>query len=136
MYATVRRYEGIDKVRSKEIMRKVVDNLVSNISELPGFIGYVLIDAGAGAAAASATVNGFEFLRASRRARRGLALGSQQRRSAPPARASRPRASTLRPRSELLSRWAHSESFRAGFVMVAAVAWTSGAAFAKHARAS
>jgi len=48
MYATVRRYEGIDKVRSEEITRKVVDSLVPNISELPGFIGYFLIDAGAG----------------------------------------------------------------------------------------
>jgi hypothetical protein len=48
MYATVRRYEGIDKVRSEEITRKVVDSLVPNISELPGFVGYFLIDAGAG----------------------------------------------------------------------------------------
>ena len=48
MYATVRRYEGIDKVRSEEITRKVVDSLVPSISELPGFIGYFLIDAGAG----------------------------------------------------------------------------------------
>jgi hypothetical protein len=48
MYATVRRYEGIDKVRSEEITRKVVDSLVPDISGLPGFIGYFLIDAGAG----------------------------------------------------------------------------------------
>jgi hypothetical protein len=48
MYATVRRYEGIDKVRSEEITRKVTDSLVPDISELPGFIGYFLIDAGAG----------------------------------------------------------------------------------------
>ena len=48
MYATVRRYEGIDKVRSEEITRKVVDSLVPDIRELPGFIGYLLIDAGAG----------------------------------------------------------------------------------------
>lgn len=48
MYATVRRYEGIDKVRSEEITRKVVDNLVPNVRELPGFIGYFLIDAGGG----------------------------------------------------------------------------------------
>jgi hypothetical protein len=48
MHATVRRYEGIDKVRSEEITRKVTDSLVPDISELPGFIGYFLIDAGAG----------------------------------------------------------------------------------------
>jgi hypothetical protein len=48
MYATVRRYEGIDKVRSEEITRKVNDSLVPIIRELPGFAGYVLIDAGAG----------------------------------------------------------------------------------------
>jgi hypothetical protein len=48
MYATVRHYEGIDKVRSEEITRKVLDSLVPNISELPGFVGYFVIDAGAG----------------------------------------------------------------------------------------
>ena len=36
MYATVRRYEGIDKVRSEEITRKVVGSLAPNSSELPG----------------------------------------------------------------------------------------------------
>jgi hypothetical protein len=48
MYATVRRYEGIDKVRSEEITRKVLDSFVPDISELPGFVGFFLIDAGAG----------------------------------------------------------------------------------------
>ena len=48
MYATVRRYEGIDKVRSEEITRKVGDSLVSSLSSLPGFSGYYLIDAGEG----------------------------------------------------------------------------------------
>jgi hypothetical protein len=48
MYATVRRYEGIDKVRSEEITRKVIESLVPSISALPGFAGYFLIDAGAG----------------------------------------------------------------------------------------
>jgi hypothetical protein len=46
MYATVRRYEGIDKVRSEEITRKATQTLVPAISELPGFAGYFLIDAG------------------------------------------------------------------------------------------
>lgn len=48
MYATVCRYEGIDRVRSEEITRKVNDSFVRIIRELPGFIGYFLIDAGAG----------------------------------------------------------------------------------------
>ena len=48
MYATVRRYEGIDKVRSEEITRKVDQSLLPSLSELPGFGGYYLIDAGEG----------------------------------------------------------------------------------------
>jgi hypothetical protein len=48
MYATVRRYEGIDKVRSEEITRKVGESLVPSLSRLPGFGGYYLIDAGGG----------------------------------------------------------------------------------------
>jgi len=46
MYATVRRYEGIDKARSQEITRKVGDSLLPSVSELPGFRGYYLIDGG------------------------------------------------------------------------------------------
>ena len=48
MYATVRRYEGIDKVRSEEITRKVGDSLLPSLRVLPGFDGYYLIDAGGG----------------------------------------------------------------------------------------
>ena len=48
MYATVRRYEGIDKVRSEEITRKVGDSLLPSLRELPGFGGYYLVDAGGG----------------------------------------------------------------------------------------
>jgi hypothetical protein len=48
MYATVRRYEGIDKVRSEEVTRKVRDSLLPRLRELPGFGGYYLIDAGGG----------------------------------------------------------------------------------------
>ena len=48
MYATVRRYERIDKVRSEEITRKVGDSLLPGLRELPGFGGYYLIDAGGG----------------------------------------------------------------------------------------
>lgn len=48
MYATVRRYEGIDKVRSEEVTRKVGESLLPTLSKLPGFGGYYLIDAGEG----------------------------------------------------------------------------------------
>ena len=48
MYATVRRYEGIDKVRSEEITRKVGESLLPSLRRLPGFRGYYLIDAGEG----------------------------------------------------------------------------------------
>jgi hypothetical protein len=48
MYATVRRYEGIDKVRSEEVTRKVGESLLPRLRELPGFGGYYLIDAGEG----------------------------------------------------------------------------------------
>jgi hypothetical protein len=51
MYATVRRYDGIDKVRSDEITRKVTESLLPSIRELSGFAGYFLIDAGEGAIA-------------------------------------------------------------------------------------
>jgi hypothetical protein len=46
MYATVRRYEGIDKTRSEEIATKVDEHLLPSLSDLPGFGGYYLIDAG------------------------------------------------------------------------------------------
>lgn len=48
MYATIRRYEGIDKTRSEEITRKASETLAPKISELSGFAGYFLIDAGEG----------------------------------------------------------------------------------------
>jgi hypothetical protein len=46
MYATVRRYEGIDKTRSQEITSRVGDSLLPSVSKLPGFGGYYLIDGG------------------------------------------------------------------------------------------
>jgi hypothetical protein len=48
MYATVRRYEGIDKARSGEVTRKVAESLAPSLGKLPGFAGYYLIDAGDG----------------------------------------------------------------------------------------
>lgn len=48
MYATVRRYEGIDEARIEEIAAKVNTTLVPTLRDLPGFDGYFLIDAGKG----------------------------------------------------------------------------------------
>jgi hypothetical protein len=41
MYATVRRYKGIDNVRSEEITRKIVQSRGPELSELPGFVAPV-----------------------------------------------------------------------------------------------
>jgi hypothetical protein len=48
MYATIRRYEAIDQTRITELADKVKDTLVPRLSELPGFNGYFLIEAGNG----------------------------------------------------------------------------------------
>ncbi len=48
MHATIRRYDGVDQNRAAELTRKVNETLVPKLSELPGFEGYYLIDAGDG----------------------------------------------------------------------------------------
>jgi hypothetical protein len=48
MYATHRRYEGIDQSRIEELTRKVNDSLIPRLSKLPGFQGYFLMEAGDG----------------------------------------------------------------------------------------
>jgi hypothetical protein len=48
MYATHRRYEGIDQSRIEELTRKVNESLIPRLSKLPGFQGYFLIEAGDG----------------------------------------------------------------------------------------
>ena len=48
MYATIRRYEGVDMARTTEVTGKVNDELVPELSKLPGFAGYYLIEAGNG----------------------------------------------------------------------------------------
>lgn len=48
MHATMRRYEGVDQSRTDELKRKVAETLVPRLSELPGFSGYYLVDAGNG----------------------------------------------------------------------------------------
>ena len=48
MYATVRRYEGIDENRSDELATRIGASLMPRLGELPGFGGYYLIEAGEG----------------------------------------------------------------------------------------
>lgn len=48
MYATVRRYEGVDEDRIDEVTKKFGDRLAPRMSKLPGFGGYFLIEAGEG----------------------------------------------------------------------------------------
>ena len=48
MFATSRRYDGVDQNRSSELTRKVNQTLVPKLEKLSGFKGYYLIDAGNG----------------------------------------------------------------------------------------
>ena len=48
MFATVRRYEGIDASHKDELTKKVGESLAPRLSNLPGFSGYFLIDTGEG----------------------------------------------------------------------------------------
>jgi hypothetical protein len=48
MFATIRRYDGVDQNRSAELTRKVNETLVPKLEMLSGFKGYYLIDAGNG----------------------------------------------------------------------------------------
>ena len=48
MHATIRRYEASDKTRTTEIVKKAHDSLLPRLSDMPGFSGYYLIDAGDG----------------------------------------------------------------------------------------
>lgn len=48
MHATVRRYEGVDKSRTDELTKRVGESLLPRLSNLPGFSGYYLIEAGEG----------------------------------------------------------------------------------------
>jgi hypothetical protein len=45
MHAILRRYEGVDRERTDEMVEKVNESLMPRLSELPGFGGYYLIDA-------------------------------------------------------------------------------------------
>src|ERR1700692_2877160 len=48
MHAILRRYEGVESSRTVELTRKVDENLIPKLKELPGFSGYYLIEAGNG----------------------------------------------------------------------------------------
>ena len=45
MFATIRRYDGVDQNRSPELTRKVNEMLVPKLEKLSGFAGYWLIEA-------------------------------------------------------------------------------------------
>jgi hypothetical protein len=48
MFATIRRYDGVDQKRTTELTSKVNETLVPKLNKLPGFAGYYLIEAGDG----------------------------------------------------------------------------------------
>lgn len=48
MFATIRSYQGVDRNRTAELTTKVNETLIPQLSELPGFDGYYLVDAGNG----------------------------------------------------------------------------------------
>jgi hypothetical protein len=48
MFATIRRYDGVDQDRTMELTTKVNETLVPKLSKLPGFAGYYLVEAGDG----------------------------------------------------------------------------------------
>ena len=48
MFATIRSYHGVDQNRTAELTAKVNETLIPQLTELPGFGGYFLVDAGNG----------------------------------------------------------------------------------------
>ena len=48
MFATIRRYEAIDQARTSELVKKADETFLPSLTELPGFSGYSLIEAGNG----------------------------------------------------------------------------------------
>jgi hypothetical protein len=44
MYATMRRYDGVDTDRTDELTRKVSESLVPELRKIEGFRGYYLVD--------------------------------------------------------------------------------------------
>ena len=48
MFATIRRYDAIDQEHIADLVKKADETLVPSLSEVPGFNGYFLIQAGNG----------------------------------------------------------------------------------------
>ena len=48
MFATIRRYEAIDQTRISELVDKTDETFLPSLTELPGFSGYSLLEAGNG----------------------------------------------------------------------------------------
>ena len=48
MFATIRRYDAIDQEHIADLVKKADETLVPSLSEVPGFNGYFLIEAGNG----------------------------------------------------------------------------------------
>jgi hypothetical protein len=48
MFATIRRYESIDQARISELVKKTDETFLPSLTELPGFSGYSLLEAGDG----------------------------------------------------------------------------------------
>jgi hypothetical protein len=48
MFATIRRYDGVNENRASELARKVNETLVPKLEKLSGFKGYWFFDAGNG----------------------------------------------------------------------------------------
>jgi hypothetical protein len=48
MHVSIRRYESVDESRKAELVKLVDEQLLPTLSELPGFSGYSLVDAGDG----------------------------------------------------------------------------------------
>jgi hypothetical protein len=48
MFATVRRYEGVDQQQQNALTKKVDSELIPQLNKLKGFGGYYLIEAGHG----------------------------------------------------------------------------------------
>jgi hypothetical protein len=48
LFATIRRYDGVDQNRTVELISKVNETLVPKLSKLQGFKGYYMIEAGNG----------------------------------------------------------------------------------------
>ena len=59
MHATIRRYDGVNQARTDELVHRVNQSLVPKLSELDGFKGYFLIEAGDGV---MSSVNFFETM--------------------------------------------------------------------------